>query len=218
MIARSKKEARRFISETYRLTFLDDRPFVRVESAQGEGLVDLFVLSSIHSLHGRDDTTRVGNWEMREQSDVTTFVLTVQSSLWQAKQYRFHCFPRRFTYDVEVEGNGRLAEVNYFGGYYSGQPRWGSGSSGPDSIFVQDSIQSRTQPRGITLRRSPTPPSISRGCLCRAGMTGSSHLHRFALPCSCRRDGFLWVWRRFQGIIASPSLHTMGSQLPFIFR
>lgn len=127
MIARSKKDARRFISETYRLTFLDDRPFVRVESARGEGLVDLFVLSSIHSLHGRDDTTRVGNWEMNEQSDVTTFVLTVQSSLWKAKQYRFHCFPRHFTYAVEVEGNGPLAEVNYFGGYYSGQPRWGSG-------------------------------------------------------------------------------------------
>jgi hypothetical protein len=28
---------------------------------------------------------------------------------------------------MEVEGEGQLAEVNYFGGYYSGQPRWGSG-------------------------------------------------------------------------------------------
>ena len=34
MIARSNKEARQFTSEIYRLTFLGDRPFVRVESAQ----------------------------------------------------------------------------------------------------------------------------------------------------------------------------------------
>ena len=127
MIPRSKKDARRFTSDTYCLTFLDDQPFVRVESAQGAGLAELFVLSSVHSLHGRDDTTRIGDWEIDEQPGVTTFLLRVQSSLWKAKQYRFRCFPGRFTYDVEIEGDGQLAEVNYFGGYYSGQPRWGSG-------------------------------------------------------------------------------------------
>jgi hypothetical protein len=127
MIVRSKKDARRFTSDTYCLAFLEDRPFVRVESAQGEGLVELFVLSSVHSLHGRDDTTRIGDWEVDEQPGVTTFLLRVQSSLWKAKQYRFRCFPHRFIYDVEIEGEGQLAEVNYFGGYYSGQPRWGSG-------------------------------------------------------------------------------------------
>src|SRR5215211_3927305 len=112
MIARSKKEARRFTSETYCLTFLDDRPFVRVESAQGDRIAELFVLSSIHSLHGRDDTTEIGDWEIEEQPEVTTFCLRVESSLWNAKRYRFQCFPRRFTYDVEIEGSGQLAEVN----------------------------------------------------------------------------------------------------------
>ena len=127
MIARSEKDSRRFTSETYRLTLLEDRPFVRIESAQGDSLAELFILSSIHSLHGRDDTIKIGAWEVDEQPGVTTFVLRVESSLWKAKQYRFRCFPQRFTYDVEIEGNGQLAEVNYFGGYYSGQPRWGSG-------------------------------------------------------------------------------------------
>jgi hypothetical protein len=127
MTARSKKDARRFTSETYCLTFLNDRPFVRVESPQGEGLAELFILSSIHSLHGRDDTTGIGDWEIDEQPSVTTFWLRAESSLWRAKQYRFRCFPHRFTYEVELEGNGQLTEVNYFGGYYSGQPRWGSG-------------------------------------------------------------------------------------------
>ncbi|HKY56237.1 MAG TPA: hypothetical protein VJM08_18105 [Anaerolineales bacterium] len=126
-MTRSNKDVRQFTSETYRLTFLDDRPFVRVESAQGKQLAELFVLSSIHSLHGRDDTTKISDCEIDEQSGVTTFLLRVESSLWKAKRYRFRCFPQRFTYDVEVEGYGQLAEVNYFGGYYSGQPRWGSG-------------------------------------------------------------------------------------------
>jgi hypothetical protein len=127
MMPPSEKEIRQFVAKTYRLTFLEDRPFVRVESAQGEWLADLFVLSSIHALHGRDDTTSIGEWEIEEQKEFTTFRLGVQSSLWKGKQYRFQCFPDRFTYDMEIEGQGQLAEVNYFGGYYSGQPRWGSG-------------------------------------------------------------------------------------------
>lgn len=127
MMTRREKEIRQFVAKTYRLTFLEDRPFVRVESGQGEWLADLFVLSSIHSLHGRDDTTRIGEWEIDEQKEVTTFRFRVQSSLWKAKHYRFQCFPGRFMYEIEIEGDGQLAEVNYFGGYYSGQPRWGSG-------------------------------------------------------------------------------------------
>jgi hypothetical protein len=123
----SKKDSRSFISETYHLLFLPDRPFVRVESQNGASFTELFVLSSIHSLHGRDDTTRIGEWQVDEKPGVTTFLLRVESSLWKSKQYRFRCFPHRFTYDVTVEGNGQLVEANYFGGYYSGQPRWGSG-------------------------------------------------------------------------------------------
>jgi len=103
MIARSDKDSRRFASDTYRLTLLEDRPFVRVESAQGDWLADLFVLSSVHSLHGRDDTVKIGTWEVDEQPGVTTFTLRVESSLWKAKQYRIRCFPHRFIYDVEIE-------------------------------------------------------------------------------------------------------------------
>jgi hypothetical protein len=127
MDARNERGMPQFVAETYRLTFLNDRPFVRVESVQGDRLAELFVLSSIHSLTGRDDTTRIGVWQIDEQPEGTTFRLHVESSMWKAKHYRFRCFPRRFTYEIEVEGNGQLAEVNYFGGYYSGQPRWGSG-------------------------------------------------------------------------------------------
>ena len=127
MIVSSENGIRQLVAESYRLLFMHDRPFVRVESSQGERLAELFILSGIHSVHGRDDTTKAASWEVHEQQEVTTFLLRAESSLWKAKQYRFRCFPHRFTYEVEVEGNGQLAEVNYFGGYYSGQPRWGSG-------------------------------------------------------------------------------------------
>lgn len=127
MITTNKKSVLQITRETYRLSFLTDRPFVNIDSASGDRLAELFALSSIHSLNGRDDTTRIGEWEIHEQPDVTTVLLHAESSLWKTKRYRFQCFPRRFTYEVEIEGNGTLAEVNYFGGYYSGQPRWGSG-------------------------------------------------------------------------------------------
>jgi hypothetical protein len=127
MTSKSKKDIRQFTSETYCLTFPEDRPFANLDSPNGDRLAELFIPSSIHSLHGRDDTTKLVGWEVDEQTGVTTFVLHAESSLWRSKRFRFRCFPNRFTYDVEIEGDGHLAEVNYFGGYYSAQPRWGSG-------------------------------------------------------------------------------------------
>ena len=127
MTTKIKTDVRQYTSETYCLTFLEDRPFVTLDSPRGERLAELFIYSSIHSLQGRDDTTRIAKWERDEEPGVTTFMLRAESSLWKTKTYRFQCFPQRFTYEVEVEGQGQLAEVSYFGGYYSAQPRWGSG-------------------------------------------------------------------------------------------
>lgn len=127
MTTKQTQEARQYTSETYRLTFLTDRPFVKLDLPNGDRLAELFIPSSIHSLEGRDDTTRLGAWEVEEERGVVTFVLCAESSLWRAKRYRIRCFPSRFTFEIEIEGKGRLAEVNYFGGYYSAQPRWGSG-------------------------------------------------------------------------------------------
>src|SRR5215216_1413818 len=127
MTTQIKTDIRQFTSETYCLTFLEDRPFVNLDSPGGDRLAQLFIPSSIHALQGRDDTIKLGKLEIDERPGVTSFVFHAESSLWKAKRYRFQCFPQRFTYEVEIEGEGRLAEVNYFGGYYSGQPRWGSG-------------------------------------------------------------------------------------------
>jgi hypothetical protein len=114
-------------AETYTLTFASDRPFAFLDGPDGTRIAELFILSSIHPLHDRDDTTRTGPLEVAETPDEVVFTLRAESSCWRAKTYRFRCRPRRFTYEVEVEGQGHLAEANYFGGYSSALPRWGSG-------------------------------------------------------------------------------------------
>ncbi len=114
-------------ADTYRLNFASDRPFVYLDDGDGARLAELFVLSSVHPLHDRDETTRIGTWQVTPATDEVVFSLDVESSVWQRKRYVFRCLPYRFTYEIEVEGNGRLAEANYLGGYFSGQRRWGSG-------------------------------------------------------------------------------------------
>ncbi len=115
------------ITDVYRLTFLPDRPYVYLDDAKGKRLAELFVLSSIHPLNGRDDTVQIGPWEAAEGQEVICLSIKAGSSIWQSKIYRFHCYPTRFLYEIEVEGLGQLSEVNYFGGYSSSQIRWGSG-------------------------------------------------------------------------------------------
>ncbi len=117
----------KFFAETYRLEFAKDRPFVYLDDQNGVRIVDLFVLSSVHPLTGRDDTTDISAWSVDENLDEVVFTLEASSSVWQKKIYRFRCRSRRFRYEVEVRGAGQLAEAHYLGGYYSAQIRWGSG-------------------------------------------------------------------------------------------
>lgn len=111
----------------YRLRLAPDRPYVGVYDGNGELLAELFVPSSIHPLHDRDDTTSVGDWQVDEIAGEILLSLPAASSVWAEKVYRLRCQPHRFTYGVTVEGQGRLGEVCLFGGYYSGQRRLGSG-------------------------------------------------------------------------------------------
>lgn len=126
MTARNGEELT-FSADRYHLTFAGDRPFVYLDDERGTRLADLFVLSGVQPLEGRDDTTTVGPWRVEEVHGETVFSLPAGSSAWSSKTYRFRCTPTRFTYDVTVEGDGHLAEVTYFGGYSSAWPRWGSG-------------------------------------------------------------------------------------------
>src|SRR2546423_1922678 len=106
---------------------MEDRPFVHVDTSDGRQLAQLFVASGVHSLTGLDDTTLIGDWEVEKRGDESIFTLCARSSIWSRKMFHFHCTTRRFSYGITVEGSGDLAEVNYFGGYCSARPRWGSG-------------------------------------------------------------------------------------------
>jgi hypothetical protein len=124
-------------TDTYRLVFPIDRPYVYLSDTEGRSIADLFVLSAVHPLTGRDDTTCIGSWEVEAGPDVIVYSLAVQSSVWDRKIYRFRCFPNRFLYEIELQGSGDLVDVQYFGGYYSGQVRWGSGFFWSGQSFKQ---------------------------------------------------------------------------------
>jgi hypothetical protein len=114
-------------AERYSLTFAADRPYARLQDGGNRPLAELFLLSSVHPLHGRDDTTGIGQLTVSEGEQETIISWTATSSVWSEKHYRFRCRPDRFRYEMEVVGQGQLAEVHPFGGYYSGNLRWGSG-------------------------------------------------------------------------------------------
>src|SRR5690554_933856 len=88
-------------TEVYSLVCADDRPYVYLRNTLGELIAELFVLSSVHSLNGRDDTVRVGSWEVTEGRGEIVLQLTMESSLWTRKICRFRCAPERFSYELE---------------------------------------------------------------------------------------------------------------------
>lgn len=124
-------------TKQYRLTFHEQRPFVDVEKADGERLLELFVFSSVHPLQGRDDTYKTSEWAVHETDHQFTVSISAKSTVWDTKTYTFHCTPDRFTYTITVEGQGQLAELLYFGGFYSESLRWSSGFFWSGQYFEQ---------------------------------------------------------------------------------
>lgn len=114
-------------TETYRLEFPSDRPFVYLDTPLGHRAADLFILSGVQPMTGRDDTTSVGLWQTEVGPGEVLVWLEAKSTVWERKIYRFRCESQRFSYEVEVFGRGELDEVDYFGGYASCNVRWGSG-------------------------------------------------------------------------------------------
>ncbi len=137
MLRTSEEGGFKLFAETYQLAFAADRPFVTLLNEHGQKVADLFVLSSVHPLNGRDDTVQAGLWQVEKHAEEVIYSLEAASSVWERKIYRFRCLPQRLIYEVEVEGQGYLAEANYFGGYYSGQVRWGSGFFWSGQAFRQ---------------------------------------------------------------------------------
>ena len=116
---------------SYRLECATDRPYVRLYAPGRELLLELFVPASVNTLSGPDDTTGVSPFTRVDDAHETVFTLIATSSIWRSKTYRIRCAPEQLRFETEVEaadGHAHaLGDVHYFGGHYSGQPRWGTG-------------------------------------------------------------------------------------------
>ena len=122
---------------TYSLVCPEGRPFVELYDRVGQRFAELFVASSIHTQAGQDDTTALAGWEVEQSADSVTLTRDAGSSIWRGKRFRFRLYEERLIYEVEVEGSGTVTSVDYFGGYYSAQPRWGSGYFWSGQAFKQ---------------------------------------------------------------------------------
>jgi hypothetical protein len=123
-------------ADAYRLVFHANRPFVDLHAGE-QRIAELFPFSAVHPLNGRDDTYEIGEWSAVESPDEITLSIRAKSTAWTSKTFTFRCTPSRFTYGIEVEGTGALAEVDYFGGWYSASLRWGSGYFWSGQRFAQ---------------------------------------------------------------------------------
>lgn len=123
------------VTPHYHLVTRSDRPFVGLCSPDGSPIADLFIASSVHITTGQDDTLWLGPWQAETNEHGITLSIAASSSAWRQKIYRFHCTPERFWYDITVIGEGHLTAIQYFGGYYSGTVRWGSGFFPSGQLF-----------------------------------------------------------------------------------
>lgn len=114
-------------TKKYQLIIHEKRPFVTIKDEQEQVIVDLFIPSSVHSTQGLDDTTELSEWQFSESEAEIVLTQSAKSSIWQEKIYRIRCSETRLSYEIELKGQGNITEVHYFGGYYSGNVRWGSG-------------------------------------------------------------------------------------------
>lgn len=116
-----------FTGESYELSFAEDRPYAYLNRVGSGPIAELFALSSVNSTEGLDDTTATGQWTATGSAEETVFTLHAESSAWAEKTYRFRCRSHGLRYEISVNGCGDLTDVNYFGGFSSAWPRWGSG-------------------------------------------------------------------------------------------
>lgn len=114
-------------AQKYQLTIHQKRPFITLKDEQDRVIADLFIPSSVHSTQALDDTTVLSDWQYDETETEIVLTQSARSSIWQEKIYRIRCTETRLTYEIEIKGQGNITEVHYFGGYYSGNVRWGSG-------------------------------------------------------------------------------------------
>jgi len=115
------------------------KPYALLADPRGAPWAELFLAPSLHTRGGLDDTTRLHPAQTSATAEGQRVTIDAESTAWASKRITLDCDPRRLLLSVAVEGRGQLTDVHLLGGYYSGDPRQGSGffSSGADfrSVF-----------------------------------------------------------------------------------
>jgi hypothetical protein len=123
----------------YRLRLPSDRPFARFEDRAGNHWASLFLACSAHTRQHLDDTYTLEPPVIEPFEDGVRLTVNCASSAWRRKRLVFTCLADELRAHLELEGEGALTDLHYFGGYYSGHLRFGSGwitsGAGFQSIF-----------------------------------------------------------------------------------
>lgn len=127
-------------ANAYTLTMSDNRPAAQIHDAQGHLMADLYLLSSCHTLFGRDVSTKISAWTLKENEGEILITAQADSLIWENKTITLHLKEDRIEYGMAVRGRGSLSDVELLSGYYTGaNARWSNArfySSFPvDSLF-----------------------------------------------------------------------------------
>ncbi|MBN1453089.1 MAG: hypothetical protein JW963_18890, partial [Anaerolineales bacterium] len=136
-INKSYGHMKKIETDSYLLEFTKDQYYVLLKDKVSAKQAQLFLFSSVHSTNGLDDTTQIGEWQVDSQEGEVLLFCVCSSSCWRQKKYWIRCGADCLHYGIEVEGDGAINEVQYFGGYCSGLDRWGSGFFCSEQSFQQ---------------------------------------------------------------------------------
>ncbi len=198
-----KEQPWKFEAGAYRVELLADRPAAKVCLPDGQVLAELFLVSSAHTLGGRDVSAAIPEWQVEERPDCLVLRAETDSLIWRRKTITLTMREDRLIYGMTVEGEGLLTDVELLSGFYTGcnkrhsNARFYSGFHA-DSIF------------------NPEPDGRERYCVspaerCLIDMTGvpiPGRDHWFFTP-----PPFCFVLRKGQhcmtlGVTAKPGGHT----------
>ena len=193
----------RITGPAYTLEMDDRRPALHVHTAGGEHLMDLFLVSSIHTLSGRDVTASCGAWEAEASEGAVRLSAEMDSLFWDRKKVVVECREDRITYSVTVTGAGRITDAELLSGYYTGvNQRYSTGRF--YSCFDVDSV---FNPEPDGRERYVNPPS-ERLLIDMGGGPLPGRDHWFFTPppfCYVLRKGSCCVTL---GVTAEPGMHS----------
>ncbi len=104
-------------TDAYTLSFDKERPwYIQVSTSAGLPVAELFVGSSVDTVHARDDLEACGPPFLSRDAEATVVTFRSRSSCWAEKRYVFACREHEVSYRVEVTGQGRLSRCHLWCG------------------------------------------------------------------------------------------------------